>query len=384
MDINKYIEDKKQLQSAILAYLDQESSNDQENYEKILNLVREQNLSKEKDELSAFFQLISQISANHHRSANFHAKIDKIISIFENEIKENFLNLELFYIFKRNKRVLLYLIQNNLIFMDQNVANVLSKPKFKKLRYIHFFYPELKKYLNNEKLKEAIEKDIAAYNDEQYNQLRLEGENELEVCKLIRNDSVDDFISHVTQNKISLFQPLTTSIFETNTFLIKNDSTLIEYAAFFGSLQIFKYLFTNNSKITPDLWLYAVHGQNMEIIQLLENHPLRPRDHTFITVLDESFKCHNGEVTKYIKEKLVKINKENELSILSLSTKHFDFEFFPNDLNNQYCFCYLCQANYFALVDDLVKLTDKNFKLNTPILSIPIYIILIKQFHSIC
>ena len=49
--------------------------------------------------------------------------------------------------------------------------------------------------------------------------------------------------------------------------------TLIEYAAFFGSIQIFNYLKLNKISLTPSLWKYAIHGNNAEIIQILEeNH----------------------------------------------------------------------------------------------------------------
>ena len=64
--------------------------------------------------------------------------------------------------------------------------------------------------------------------------------------------------------------------FETNEFLIENQPTLIEYSAFCGPIQIFQYLFTNKSKLNPELWLYAIHGRNTEIIQLLENNHLNP------------------------------------------------------------------------------------------------------------
>ena len=77
------------------------------------------------------------------------------------------------------------------------------------------------------------------------------------------------------------------SIYETNSFLlknsienpekqmykylnhkrlkIKNEISLIEYAAFYGSIQIFQYLRMNNASLNKSLWLYAIHGQNAEI-----------------------------------------------------------------------------------------------------------------------
>lgn len=364
MDLRNYIADKKQLQRSLLTFLDQEDTEGEENYQNLTNLIHNQKFGQNKDELTAFLHLISQISANHHRTNNFHTKIDRVISILDNEIKENFINLELFHIFKRNKRILLYLIQNNLIFMDENIAKVLSKLKYRKLRYIHYFYPELKGFLTDPKLKKKIEEDIIKYDDETFKRLREQGENDQEVCELIRNDSLNDFLSHSNDD-------ISNSIFETNMYLIKNKTSLIDYSAFFGSVEIFKYLLSNNDQITPELWFYAIHGQNLEIIKLLQEKNVRCRDHSFVTVLEESFKCHNGEVTKYVKDNLTTIRANQETDVLSRSTKYYDYENFPNNLNNQFAFCYLCQADYISLLKKIVNLSKRNFELNMSISSIP-------------
>ena len=60
------------------------------------------------------------------------------------------------------------------------------------------------------------------------------------------------------------------SIFETNQFLFNKTPTLIEYAAFFGSIQIFNYLLLNHVTITPSLYIYVIHGAHPEIIQIIE------------------------------------------------------------------------------------------------------------------
>ena len=52
-------------------------------------------------------------------------------------------------------------------------------------------------------------------------------------------------------------------------------TTLIEYAAFFGSIQIFKYLVKNGVELYPSLWNFAIHGNNPELISFLEDSGLR-------------------------------------------------------------------------------------------------------------
>lgn len=46
--------------------------------------------------------------------------------------------------------------------------------------------------------------------------------------------------------------------------------SLIEYAAFFGSIKVFNYLYKNEVKIYQSIWPLAIHGNNPELIHLLE------------------------------------------------------------------------------------------------------------------
>ena len=67
----------------------------------------------------------------------------------------------------------------------------------------------------------------------------------------------------------SLIKP---STYETNSFLYDKDVSMIQYAAFFGSIQIFKYLFVNYAQYDSSLWLFAIYGNNSEIIHHLEEN----------------------------------------------------------------------------------------------------------------
>ena len=120
---------------------------------------------------------------------------------------------------------------------------------------------------------------------------------------MIRADSIDDFIIYVNRYNISLSSTINSSIFETNSFLLKNKkTTLIEYAAFFGSIQIFQYLRLNNVILSKRLWLYSIHGKNWELIHLLEECRVRPENGTFIKCLQESIKCHHNDIANYIND----------------------------------------------------------------------------------
>ena len=63
-------------------------------------------------------------------------------------------------------------------------------------------------------------------------------------CSLIQKDLIEEFTIYMNKNGYSINSTINLSIYETNNLLLKQFGiTLIEYAAFFGSIQIFDYLF---------------------------------------------------------------------------------------------------------------------------------------------
>ena len=147
-------------------------------------------------------------------------------------------------------RILLFLFENK--FID-----------IKSINYVKYLD---KQYFSSEinKLKSIEE----VQDDSNFEENRKKGENNSPLACLIRNDSISDFIKYIKRNEISLKAPIKTSIYERNPFLIGKTPTLIEYSAFFGSIQVFTYLFKNKVELTPSLWLYAVHGRNPVILKI--------------------------------------------------------------------------------------------------------------------
>ena len=171
-----------------------------------------------------------------------------------------------------------------------------------------------------------------------------------EICRIIREDSIEEFITFVNSKQISLSMAVQPSIFETNPFLIKRKPLLIEYSAFFGSIQIFKYLFDNIDKsiLSPSsLWIYAIHGQNPELIQfLIDNCVL------------ESLKCHHIEITNYLKENDLDQKVLDKDSICLNCLKNYNYIFLSNDLKDQKdIFFYLCKYDHYSLADLFLKTT---------------------------
>ncbi|KAK8899094.1 hypothetical protein M9Y10_001395 [Tritrichomonas musculus] len=319
-------------------------------------------------------------------------KIQRIISELKDNIINTFSNSEIFDIFKCNKNILLYLIKKSILTIDKAIADqILEKSDTKYPKYHLFFASEIKQFVDFDMWSD-IENELLRYNSQIFENFeinRQNGENESFICSLIRDDSVEEFISYVNRTNISFSSQIKTSIFETNSFLLKKkEPTLIEYAAFYGSIQIFQYLRLNNAKLMPSLWLYAIHGRNPELIHLLEESGVEPNDKTYEECLKMAIKCHHNDIANYIKENLLdeKIEISNlehnyDENIVAYSFRYMNYDFMPIDLNNKFFLHYSCHYNYFKLVEILMK--TKKFPLNASIIHIINLFLIQFQIYSL-
>ena len=283
------------VQEHLLNFFDEE--NDTICFTDLINKIDKINI-KSQYEIKEFLYIISKISDNHTRKFNLISKIEQLLLHFKEEIKQNFTNASIFNIFKKNKRILLFLFEEQLIKIDENILSVFSKPKYIAKNYYEYFLPEILSYHK----KKPIEADETSMKI--FNQKRKIGENDDYICTLIQKDSVIEFISYVNKTNYPLSSNIKTSIFETNRFLLKSQQyNLIEYAAFFGSMQIIKYLFMNKVKLTSYIWFCAIHGRNPELIHFLEENGIKSDDSTFENCYIESILCFHIDLSNYISEK---------------------------------------------------------------------------------
>ena len=301
--------------------------------------------------------LLSKISNNHHRFPNFFRNIEQIILILRDDILQHFSSEQMFRIFYENKKIILFFIKNGIINPDQSFYDLISDPKLSVYHYKEYFYPELNGIANGIQQYEN-------YNQDEHEAKRNLGENDHFLCNLIRNDSIIDFISHVTRTNTSLLSKIEPSIFETNSFLLLNNPTLVEYAAFYGSIQIVKYLQLNNVNLTSQTWNYAIHSQNSELIHLLEESGVKPDDGYIKNYIKESLICHHNEITQYLIDNY-SIRNSNEKNAFLPSVKYFNFCFFPKNLTDKFVFYDLCAYNYPIIVKNILKegKIDVNYKI---------------------
>ena len=357
MEIQQYVAKIKDLYAMLHSFL--EDTNDEElKFEELINLIYQQEYCSHKEEFEYFLIILSRISDNHHRNIDFIKKIKQILNCFSAKINHIFSNYEIYNIFKNNKIILLYLFDSKIIQIDKEISdNIIYRTESKCNYFRHFFYPEIKQFndlfMLDIKMAKSVMINPIFSNFDAY---RHEGENHSFICSLIRKDSINEFIIFVNKFNYPLSSQIDQSIFETNSFLIKNkETTLIEYAAFFGSVQIFHYLIMNNVELKPSIWLYAIHSNNAEMIHLLEKYQISPPKRSYEKCLYEAIKCHHNNIAEYIENNLLTQTNKSEMNTSANIIHFFNHNFIQDALKHENTFFYLCEYNYFKLVDLYLK-----------------------------
>ncbi|KAK8898414.1 hypothetical protein M9Y10_000701 [Tritrichomonas musculus] len=359
MNVQEVLNEMKTIYNQLLKYFD-----DDEDFLFLTKTFDELEIGKNIHKLKLLLHLLVKIGNNRHRESNFFDKIERIINIFKAEIIEKFSNFEIFTIFQSNKRILLFIIEEQIIKIDEYIAKRMTDRKHVNANYPQYFAPEIKPFVTESfirlfrknKEKETKEDWIdSIFNElpDNFYQKRKIAENDTYICSLIREDNVEEFIAHLNKTNISIKSVIMDSIFETNHFLIKKKKpTLIEYAAFYGSIQIFNYLKFEGADLETDLWLYVIRGRNAELIHILEENHVKTIDSLYYDPFFESIKCHHNEFANYIKDNL--FTAENEYIddyMPTYSLKSYNFLFIENNFETRLLF----QYDYYMFVDLLIQ-----------------------------
>ena len=351
--VKEHIDKMVNIQENLLEFLEDEKSG---NLDQLLRKINYYKIRNNKSQLRTFLHLISKISDNHHLNVDFNNKLEQILDKISDDISSDFSNYDIFHIFKNNKRILLLLFMYNVLTPDLAIYSQLLKEKYRKRFYLNYFYPEFRSFMTRDLQREMKPEDESEFNDK-----RQINENDSQICYLIRKDNVDEFVDFVEKNNIQLHKPITHSIFETNLFLLKNQYVaLIEYAAFFGSINIFRYLCKKKVIITQQLYVYAIHSNSIKIIEEIEK-VLPKNKMSSMKILEESIKCYNMQMINYVKENFD----------VSETNKNFCFNFFNfvEIANNNYetssskvtdSFYYFCKYDYTELVEYFLSGIDIN------------------------
>ncbi|KAK8897388.1 hypothetical protein M9Y10_015334 [Tritrichomonas musculus] len=351
--MEQYAKEMKAIQESVLEFIENDMPNDvlKKNFE-------EYKIYENKPKLITLLHIISMISKYHFRTPNFFEKLEYIIIHFKNEILKYLANFEIFTIFKNSKRILLFLFEEKILNPELSIYNVISQKEYKKMFYIEYFLPEFSNFITRNPLKNNIEENI-------FKSKRKEGENDGYLAELIRTDSIDEFIIYINKNNISLTSTINSSIFETNLILLLDSSlSLIEYASFFGSFQIFKYLQLNQVILNTSLLKYAIHGKNPEIIHILESNCQSIYDNFNYDFLFESIKCHHVDIMNYINNILLEIPSDKNDMILFQSLKYHNFAGICKcNITNEYIqnnFINFINFDYYDIVEFVLRNSDQD------------------------
>ena len=285
MSSEAFVEKMKSIQNSFLEFLEDESD-DEDKYENFINLISTQQRINEEHKFKAILQLIISIVNNHHRVRNFISKVERVLRQFKQEIQKYFSNSEIFDIFKDNKRILLFLLEEKMMIIDEYIFSIITT--YVRKNYCEYFQPEIKPFLTEENIekycrKNTILKDaefIERMNKEvesDFYEKRREGMNDDYLCELIRNNEIKEFIRFTEQRNLSLEIYIKKSIFETNQLLTCYDKiSLIEYASFYGSNDNIKYMEKRGVELTSSMWIFGIHSCNAELIRYLEDNHVPP------------------------------------------------------------------------------------------------------------
>ena len=403
MSIDGFVEKMKMIQNDLLDFLEDESDAE-DKYENFINLLSTQEIIKDQYKFKGLLYLINSIGNNHQRSPNFICKIERLLRQFKEDIQKYFSNSEIFELFKRNKRILLFLIEEKIITIDEYIFSritnydeyilsaITSDDYFNK-NYFEYFQPEIKPFLTKENIEkyssrnqylkdgefiERMKKEV----EEDFYAKRREGANDDYLCRLIRLNKIQEFIAFVEQSNLSLESKIKKSIFETNQLLTEKNEisligyeykiTLIEYASFYGSIDVIKYMQTKGAELTSSMWTYAIHSRNAELIRYLEDNHVPPPNDKYETILKESIKCHHNDITNYIIDYLMKeedlqngIDNKYYYNLYRYAAECHNYCFFPTNMEYKNMFFYLCEFDYYTLVE--LYLSSGNININDKI-----------------
>lgn len=202
---------------------------------------------------------------------------------------------------------------------------------------------------------------------EQHSIYRSSGLNQDKLAFLIRSNDAVGFQSYHSSTNINLDQRLT-SYYEECRFSEKQLS-LIEYAAFFGAIDVFKYLILNNATFSANLPKFAVIGGNYEIIHILEQNGLKFND---TMALNTAIKYHRNDIVEYIKDSL---GVDYTIKSLKKSLKYYNLPIFIEIMKryekipdfgiyNGNVIDYSCKCGYFDIVKIFSKLIENSEEKN--------------------
>lgn len=347
MEIEDFIKKLKDIYPKFIDFID--NTDDLEiKFQVLIDSFEKHEILEKKEGIRQILKLIAAIANNHYRTTNFFNKLEKIIQYLLKDKKSPISDYIPDYRLNFSKRILFYLFEKEFIEPDESFFRYFFKQRKSNEKLFYYLYPALKKYLSESEQKH-IESEIFKKFKVPIDTFKakcLIGENDSYICSLIREDSIESFITFINQSNISLSYKIRPSYYETNAFLIGRKTSLIEYATFFGAIRIIQYLKFNKIENDESLWPFAVHSNNAELIHYLEENEafnsFEIRSSYLEYLVKESIICNHNEFADYFRYNYLE--------------KNSDF----NEFIDFFCWDILFSSDLFYFPDDIELLISRS------------------------
>ncbi|KAK8871454.1 hypothetical protein M9Y10_007183 [Tritrichomonas musculus] len=351
MNKQEYFHQTKKLHSLLFRYLTN-GDNESDNYQKLISFIQKKKKINENElQLAELVHSMDKIADNYQISS--FQNVIKLIDYFKTDFKKLFTKPQLYNFFKNRKRLLLILFKKEIITIDNYILKKILDNTDDKLCY--YFYPEIKSLISPQK-RESIEKELLSYDSkifDTFEEKRLNGLNESYICELIRNDSIEKFKDYVNNTNFPISDKLKPSIFETCHFLIKSNPSPIEYAAFFGSIQICKYLLLRDVSFDDSIGKFVINGRNLDLFHIFEDRHINMKS---MNCLSQAVRYRYYDIMNYIIENSDVGKDEINNAIFQFCLKYHNFECLPNDHDLKSSFGNLVKYDYVFLVGYLLDM----------------------------
>lgn len=316
-----------------------------EQYKELQNLLETMNTSEEVSKVKDYIDE-HQLLANEKRANSTLMLIGSVVYIRPQLLKNAISLLNSYETIPISDEIDTILnVEHKEIIYRRTVLMILLSMSKHKVTPKGFFYYE--KYIN----------PIDTLKDDQYyyyknfdidtiskmtNEQKIEARNALHsinpLVQLIKEDKINEFQDFISKNNYNIENEIPQSHFEMHQILF--NAKPIEYAAFFGSINIFKFLLNKDNNINfGNLLEYAIAGGNIDIIHIIENESHDDDIKSNQRLLELAILYMNNELIEYIVHSYpVKIDAESYIKCIyasnydaALKLKELDDD--PNTIN---------------------------------------------------
>lgn len=142
-------------------------------------------------------------------------------------------------------------------------------------------YVDIEDVCMHSEYSDLYKKDIEEYRKKVQSDI-----SSIEIIDIIIKDDISTFVSYVTETNYNLKAEFRIPFESMYSELHAGSHSLMEIAVYFGSIQIVRWLMNQGVNLTKSLWKYVFHGDNPEIVHLLEDNHIE-----FVCVPNFIFAC---------------------------------------------------------------------------------------------